>query len=433
VDTREEGGDMLRPLRRVIPSELFVSSLYLIAGPVASSLLGFLFWILAARLASASEIGVAGAAIAAVALLMAVADFGLSTAIIHYSSGDPGHTRDYVNTSIRVGWISMVGVAGVFLIGLPIWAPGLLPVREDMAFAGLFVGYAALNHVLALQDATMVAIGRAKYVFWRILACNVPSVLLVVPAILIVGGTVGLFAAYVVPNLVIGLLMGALVLPRMVNGYRFGGVLRRETVSRMAGYGLANHVGNILWGVPAYVLPLIAINVSGAEPTGRFYIAWAIAGLVLSVPRMVTYALFAQASRPLADLRSLSLHALLAIALVGGPAVALLWLRGDLILGLFGLEYVNEGLLRTLLASAVPFSVSSIWFVWLRAQRRLGSIILFAAFAAASVVGSAAVLAPSMGIDGIAAGWSIGHSITGVVALVALLNAFGTARPAASS
>lgn len=407
-------------LGRAAPSSLFVNSMYLVAGPVTTSLLGFLFWILAARVANPADIGIAAAAIAAVGLLMALGDFGLSTAIVHFGSADRARLAEYVNTSTGLGWPLILVASLLFLVGIPVWAPGLIPLRIDLAFAGLFLAYALFTNVLALQDAAMVALGRADSVLWRTLACNIPSVLLVVPAVLAGGGALGIFAAYGGPNIVVGLVIGLVVLPRMVDGYRMAGVVRSAIVARMASYGLANHLGNILWGVPSYVMPLIAINLSGANVTGYFYIAWAIANLVLTVPRMVTIALFAEASRPGADLRSLWRHGLLAILVPGAPALVLLWIRGDVVLGLFGADYVNEGLLRILLASAIPFSLSSIWFAWLRAQRRLTSLVGFAALAGGTVVVSASVLGLWLGVEGIALGWLAGQTVTAVVAVIGL-------------
>jgi O-antigen/teichoic acid export membrane protein len=135
---------------------------------------------------------------------------------------------------------------------------------------------------------------------------------------------------------------------------------------------------------------------------------------------MVTIALFAEASRPGADLRSLWRHGLLAILVPGAPALVLLWIRGDVVLGLFGADYVNEGLLRILLASAIPFSLSSIWFAWLRAQRRLTSLVGFAALAGGTVVVSASVLGLWLGVEGIALGWLAGQTVTAVVAVIGL-------------
>jgi O-antigen/teichoic acid export membrane protein len=401
---------------RRVTSPLYVNSLYLLASTVASSALGFVFWLLAARATNAADIGIATAAIASVNLLMALCDLGLATALIYYAAIDRAQTTTLVNTIVATGWLCITITATVFLAGMRFWSPGLAPIGSEGTLVVVFIGYAAFNYILSLQDATMLSQGRASYVLWRNLACNVPSVLLLLPLAYLVGGYGSLFLAYGLPNIVVGVFVGLAVLPLYIQGYRFFGHIHRPTLTKIAAYGLANHTGNILWGIPAYVLPLIAVNTLTAEQTGYFFICWTIANFALIVPRMVTFSLFAEGSQNRSNLRSSSLHALLLILVLVVPVICVLWVWGDDVLGLFGRAYVNLSLLHLLLLSVVPFAINSIYFVVLRVQRRLKQIILFSILISISILTLASTLVRAMGAEGLAMGWLLGHSLAAIIA-----------------
>jgi O-antigen/teichoic acid export membrane protein len=400
------------------------------AGTVASSGLGFVFWMLAARSTSAADIGIATAAIASINLLIALCDLGLGTTLIHYASAEWAQAIILINTMIATGWLC-IGVAAIgFLGGVPLWSPGLMPIRGDVALVIVFFAFAAFNHILGLQDAAMLSQGQASYIFWRNLACNIPSVVLVWPLVHLIGKYHALFLAYSLPNIIVGLIAGIVILPRYFKGYRFFGRIDRDILTKTAPYGLANYTSNILWGLPAFLLPIIAINTLSAENTGYFVINWTIANFVLIAPRMVTYSLFAEGSRSNKDLLSSSIHSFTLILVLVAPVILFLWFRGDYVLGLFGQGYINISLLRLLLMSIVPFAINSIYFVILRVRRRLKQIILFSALTAASVLTLAGVFVYVMGAEGIAMGWLLGHTIPTIVVSAIAVRTLLINRPA---
>jgi O-antigen/teichoic acid export membrane protein len=407
-------------LRQRIALPLYINSFYLIGGTVASAGLGFLFWILAARSASAADVGVATAALASVNLLIALCELGLATSLIHFAVAERAESVRLLNSLVAAGWLCIGVVAAIFLAGLDWWSPGLMPLRSSWLLAGVFWAYTGFNYILALQDAAMLSRNRAGYVFWRNLACNIPSLLIVLPLLRLVGGYTALFLAYSVPNIVIGSIIGLIILPRQFAGYRFFGRLDWAAIAKIARYGLTNYLGNILWSLPTYVLPVIAVNTLPAEETGYFFINWTIANFILIAPRMISFSLFAEGSQNKKGFRSSALQSLLLIFTLSAPIVLLLWFQGAHILGLFGKGYIRMSLLRVLLLSIVPFSINSVFFVVLRVQRKLKQIILFSALTAAAALIAARLLVAAYGVDGLAIGWLFGHTLSAlVVALVA--------------
>jgi O-antigen/teichoic acid export membrane protein len=414
-------------LRERITSPLYIKSFYLMGGVAVSALFGFLFWMLAARWATAAAIGLTSAALSSSNLLIALCELGLGTALVYYAGANPSRVVALVNCVVGAGWMTISAALLVFLLGMPIWSPGLLSIRDSALLVLVYVGFTPLNHILALQDAAMLSQGQAQYVFWRTLACNIPSVALLLPLVALLGAQHGLMLAYFLPNIAVGLFASLFVLPRQFPGYRFFGRLDRDVLGQVALYGSSNHVSNLFWGLPAYLLPLVAVNTLTPAETGHFAISWTIANFVLIAPRMISFALFAEAAQNRNSLRAETAQAMLLILAIVAPLVLVLWLAGEHILGFFGREYVQLSLLRLLLLSVVPFSINSVFFVVLRVHGRLKQQLLFTSSTALAILGSTLILVPSLRANGLAAGWLVGHTLAGVWVAVSI-GRFGSMR-----
>ena len=402
------GGLRLRNLWQRLTSHLMVSSLYVLGGTAVSAVFGFLFWFLAARLTSASDVGITNAAIAGSMMLISLFDMGITPALIHFAAAEDNPVQ-LVNTSIGASWLlSTVGAVG-FVVGLPLWSPGLMPIRGQWLLVLLFIGFTIFNHILSLQDAAMLAQKRPQHIFWRNLACNAPPVLLLFPMMQWMDGFTALMWAYLLPNIVVGLVVSLIILPRHLPDYRFFGRFDRHVFARTRQYGVANHASNLIWGLPTFLLPVLAVNLVSAAETGYFAIAWTIVNGLLIIPRAVTLSLFVEGSREQTNVWSSARRVLGLILALGLPVLLLVWLGGDFALGLFGRDYVDMTLLRILLASFVPFTLNSIYFVILRVQKRLTGLLIFATALSGTVLALVLTLTPQFGIRGVAIGWLGGN------------------------
>lgn len=89
----------------------------------------------------------------------------------------------------------------------------------------------------------------------------------------------------------------------------------------MAHFAFANYVSTVLWSAPAFLLPLLVINVLGREANAYFYIAFSISGLLAMIPMAVSLSVFAHGSH---DERHLARHTLEG-ARFAEQATRLLW------------------------------------------------------------------------------------------------------------
>ncbi|MCU0495075.1 MAG: oligosaccharide flippase family protein, partial [Chloroflexaceae bacterium] len=402
-----DGRFWLRRWLALLTSPLYINSLYLLGGTAASGVLGFVFWIVAARWSSAADVGLATATIASVALLIALCDLGLTVAMVRTITGQHPRLLTLVHAMSAGGWVVSGLAALVFIVGIPLFAPRLDVLRHDLVTWGLFCVFVMMNYVLMLQDAIAMALRRASYVFWRNLACNLPSVMLLPLVLPIVSDFRGLLAAYCLPNLLVALYTGLRIMPRYLPGYRLFGVPNLAAFRELLPYGLKNYVSNLLWGVAGFLLPVLAINVATAAATAPFFVIWTMFSFLLIIPRSVSATMFVEGNIQRGDIGVISLRAFALIIGITLPGALLLWFAGDFVLHLFGRSYVDMTLLRILLASLPAFAVNSICFVMLRLKERGGQLIGYCFLVSAAILCSATLLVPGYGLHGLALGWLI--------------------------
>jgi O-antigen/teichoic acid export membrane protein len=200
-----------------------------------------------------------------------------------------------------------------------------------------------------------------------------------------------------------------LLLPRLLTGYRFRLTIQRQIRKRLLHFSFANFIGEILWQVPILVLPLIIINILGAEANAYFYIARTIAWLPLAIPASTAMSLFAEGS---SDYREEKLGSnlnqsfkLIAVLLI--PAILILVFFGEKLLLLFGVEYSENSthLLQLLALAALPASINLVYLGILRVERKLIKIIVITGVAGVGTLALSYLLLPQLNILGVGAAW----------------------------
>lgn len=87
-----------------------------------------------------------------------------------------------------------------------------------------------------------------------------------------------------------------LLLPRVQKGYRPFPSVSKEVVNEMVHFSFANYAANMLWVLPQLILPLMVVNLLGAEQTAYFFIGWAVASILFVIPLATSFSLFAEGS-----------------------------------------------------------------------------------------------------------------------------------------
>jgi O-antigen/teichoic acid export membrane protein len=165
------------------------------------------------------------------------------------------------------------------------------------------------------------------------------------------------------------------------------------------------------------VLPLMVVNILGAEQNAYFYIGWTVGNLLLMVPIMASFSLFAEGSHAEERLGQEVKRSLKFIAPILVLAILILVLLGDKILLLFGEAYSQNAtkLIWIVAISALPLSINQVYFGIRRVQKRMKGVIGLSACIAIITLILSYLLLPRMGIVGAGIAWLVAQSLAAAV------------------
>jgi len=391
---------------------LYANASYLVLASGATAFLGFLFWVLVARLYSPDDVGFASAVISAVNLLGFLSNLGLNYGLVRFLPESGDRTASLLNSTFILGAVIAAITGSIFLVGIPIWSPALDEVRGNFVYVVCFLGSLISMVVQTMINAAFVSYRKSVFV---LLQGALTSGLRIIIALGLVTflGALGIFASWALAIQVALIVSVLLLVPRIRSGYKPALTIDILQIKSMFQYSFQNYLTMLFWNGPNFVLPLIVVNLVGAESTAYFFMAITMAGLVWTIPTSVSLSLLAEGSHdeksiPINLRRSVKINAALAI-----PAIIFLVVFGDKFLLAFGGEY-SLGATRTLqllAITAIPVSVNFLYLGVRRAQKRMkGPIMLTGFIACASLIGSYFVL-PTTGILGVGVALFLSNSI----------------------
>lgn len=405
----------------VLATPLFTNAFYLWASAAVMAASGFVFWALAAALYDTADVGRGAAALSAVVLLAVVSQLGLGLGLIRFlpHSGDRGPLL--INSSLSVAGLVAIVASCIFLLGVPLWSPELGFLRHQPLYSLAFVAFALASTVSIVQDQTFIALRQAKYVFIR-------NTLTSALKIILPGAMVAFFAAFGIVAAggiatLFGLALGIVILRRTLPAYGPAIVFNREPVATLAPFAIGNHVADLSLMAPSLILPLMVVNVSGAEKGGYFYIGWFLGQLLFGLSAYLALSLFAEGSYGTARPSRLTLNALTMALLAGGAGIALAFLFGDEVLLAFGSDYSAEAtdLLRLVALASLPAAITNVYLGMERVRKRVPVLVALSVLITVVTLGVSYLLLPPMGISGAGVGLLTGQGIGAAVALASLL------------
>ena len=137
-------------------SPLIRSGYALILSSAATSVLGFVFWVVAARSFTSAEVGLAVAAIAATDLIANLGNLGWKSGLMRFAGETGIGARRLIRTAYGTAGAAATVGGVIFLIGQPWWTPDLSELRDGWAPGVVFVA-ACLGWVLfQLEDSALI-------------------------------------------------------------------------------------------------------------------------------------------------------------------------------------------------------------------------------------------------------------------------------------
>lgn len=375
------------------------------AATIVTSVLGYAFWVVAARRFPAASIGEAGAGVSAMAFASLLGAVGGGSAII---AELPGKRRPHdwsatvTNVLVFISATSAVAALATVLVLAQTGHSAFL-YHNRWWVAAFVVGVVATTAIQLLEDIWVVE----RQAGWFLGASTVFAVakliIVAIPVIAVFAATGILFTWSAV---LAATVMGSLLVLGHMYGFRPRLTGFRRQIWSMRETLTGNYVITVGDQITLYLLPvLVALRVSPAA-AGWFYAAWKIGGFYPVFASAVGSTTFAEGSH--------QPHRALPVAISGmkmvlplitlGAAVTIF--GGHLVLRVFGAGYATHAYMLLVLLSlaAFPDAVVNIYRSVLRVQRRYvtASVICWA-ISVSRVVLTWLALA-RWGIEG--AGWA---------------------------
>lgn len=366
---------------------------------------GFFFWMIAARLYTIDQVGQAMALISALGLVILFSRLGLDFAIIRFfSSEDRGKV---VSTSLIVTTAACILSGVIYVLLAEILAPSMILLRE-LGFALAFMLIGAMNSMTAIVGNASIAARKADHYFMQnfLMALRIPALL---PLAFL--GVFGIFVSVGVGYLIASC-YGLMTLRRSIGTIR--PLVDLEFIRRSFKFSAWNYASSIL-SAADMIIPIMMLNMLGEAEVARYYIAFAIGNIVMIIPGAFGTSIFVEGSHGQGLRRSVLRAGSTSFAVLV-PAVLVLFLFGNRLLGLFGEEYVEAfSLLKIIALSSFLVSCYS-WFIPIQNVRmKADSILRLSALRCMLLLVLSYVLVHMYGFLGVGYAWMATY---GVIVLV---------------
>lgn len=396
-------------LKNHLESPLYVNSFYIMLTMAASSVIGFVFWIVAAKVYSPSSVGINTALISSLSVLTLISMLGFDQSIIRFFP--EGDKSRIFSTAIIITVFATAVFGLIFILGIDLWAPSLSMIKNN---ALLFYVFLLANVLTVLAGIAFLALRKAKYYFIQNLITGIRLILLI-PFVALT--SLGIFSSYGV-SFVIALIFSIIVL------YKFGihpKKFDKNFLTDSFHFSAGNYTFGILTVIPSQILSIIILNTLGADQTAYYYIAFTIASILFIIPQAFSTSLFVEGSHG-EPLRKNILRSLGSIFSLLIPLAIIFYIMGGFILTLIGHNYLNAlGLFDLMILSSIFMVPYYIFISIKKVQKDMKSLIFIGALLTTLTIGLSYLLMLKYGLMGVGYGWIVTYvSISIIVVIYAL-------------
>jgi O-antigen/teichoic acid export membrane protein len=390
-----------------------------------TGILGFGYWIVAARLFSAYAVGVAGALIAATTLFSGLGQLNLSGMLMRFLPTAGEKSRRLVLASyVFAGGVSAL-LAAVSLMGVKALASPASPLRLDAVQSAVFVMAVVSTVIFTIEDNVLVGLRRA---FWvpvengGFAVAKIGALYLLAP----IGTGFALFGAWIIPLILtisaISIVLFRRFLPRAPRPRRTGH-LGFELRSQIIHFAIGDAAGGLFTQAWTYLLPVLIAAILGAPVNALFYTSFLFSSTIDQVAANYASPLTVEGARSPDETASLIRVALRRIFTIIIPVIAVLLILSPWLLRAFGDKYVTAvPVLALLLIACLPKAVCTVYYAYCRIQRTTHRSAAMQAYVCISTLSAVMLLAHPLGLIGVGAIIVAVQSSAGLLSWWALRN-----------
>lgn len=395
---------------------LYRNGYALILSSAATSALGLVYWVLAARYYSAELVGLNSALLSALMFLSVVAQMNLGGMLVRFVPLAGRRTPRLIGLAYLASAVAALVACWVFLTGLDVWSPTLSVLTQDPMLSAWFVLGTVAWCVFGLQDSALTGLRETVWVPVENALYALAKIALLV---LFASGfsQYGIFGSWTVPVAValapVNWLIFRRFIPRHIHSTAERAVIiRPRELLRFVG---GNYLGSLFFQASMTLLPLIVINGLGATTNAYFYLPWTITVSLQMIALNMATSFTVEASRDLANVSHYGRRVLVHNLRLLIPIVLVVVIGAPYILGVFGSEYAEAGteMLRLLALSVIPYSLVALYSGLARVQNRVWRIALMQGIRCVLLLSGSLLLLPLGGITSIGWVWLVTETLVG--------------------
>ncbi|MDF2473353.1 MAG: RfbX, partial [Anaerocolumna sp.] len=391
---------ILTKLPEVLQDHLYRNSIFLVLSKILNASAGFLFWIIAAKLYSITEVGMATVLFSSLGLVMLFSRFGFDLSIIRYI--EITDKNKVFNTSLV---ITTVASAVISLISILLTRFFQATLVLNFTNAMLFIVIALCNSITLITGNMFLALRKGQYFFIQTVLISLRLFLLIPLAY---SKSFGIFLSLGICY-VLSAVFSLLVLRKEVKINILD--IDRTFVKESFKFSIGSYFSNLLTEAPIFILPIMVLQLIGQEEAAIYYLTMAIGNFALIVPNALSISLFIEGSHG-QPLKRIITKAFTIAYLFLIPITVIISLWGKNILGFINKEYIEAYDLLLLVIITNLFAV--IYIVFLAVQNinmRVERNIKFNLLSFLLLIGASFCLIPRYHIIGVGYAWLFTHVV----------------------
>lgn len=272
---------------KLINNSLLKNSSLLMLNSVQVTVIGFFFWVLAARLFEPQAIGLATVLMSIIVLVLHLSRVGMDWGLMSYLPIYRNKNNLYSTVIVITGLISLALGLTAFLL---LRNFSEFSILANWAYLPLFLGCVT---VYLLSDIHNMALLSLKQFERSLLQNFLNGLRLPLLFLFAAYGVAGILASYAFSYLV-SLLAGIGMVYR--SGVKLKPTIDRDVIELTLGYSLGNFVANSFTILPNTAVPILIVMLLGATQNAFFYISFSISSILFMIPTAISTTLFVDGS-----------------------------------------------------------------------------------------------------------------------------------------
>ncbi len=399
--------------RGLFRDPLYKNSIFIVLNSALNGSIGFLFWLITAKLYTAQEVGIATALISAISLIVLLSKMGLDISLVRFF---PTGDKDKIfSTSLIITTIVAIMIGVFFIIKIKIFIPQMDETNEWWAYILILI-FLISNSINLMVGICFVAIRRSEYFSLQSLITGIRIIFIYFLTDI---GYMGIIAAVCFSYLMTGIILLYILIKLGIN---LTANLNRNFLKESFSFSMSNYVAGLFAAIPNYALPIISLNLLGGTDTAYYFISYTIASFLYTIPNAVGTAQFVEGSHGM-ELMKTAIRSLIAVICFIIPTIALLIILEEWILELIGADYANNciPLLNYMIMTSIFISLNTIYLSMKRIKNDLKELIFISGLISALLVSFSYMLAKEFGLIGLGYAWLYSNLLGSIVISISIL------------